>query len=184
MNDSAHLAGPSARVDDLVITESGQDLLVFDSVSNELHHLDALSATVWRQLDGQATEQDILESTRESLGEHVTADSIDLAIVALGKANLLSGQVPTVMSDGASSRRRFLKRAGLAASVPVIASVTAPLAAHAATVSNCPAVDTECTTIGDTICCDCGNGLLRLGVGVCLVVGPVGVGVCLGICAL
>lgn len=169
MNDLAHVAGPLARMEDLVITESGQDLLVFDSLSNELHHLDALSATVWRQLDGISTELEILGSTRESLGDHVTADSIDLAIVALGKANLLSGQVPTVMSDGASSRRRFLKKAGLAASVPVIASVTAPLATRASSLSTCDVAE-SCAVVGlgQIACCDCGDGLLRLSLAVCV----------------
>lgn len=184
MNSLETLVAPAARIEDLVITESGSELLVFDTQSNELHHLDQLSAAVWRQLDGRSTENDILQITRASLGDHVTADSIQLAIIGLGKANLLSGQVASSQNDGASSRRRFLKKAGLAASIPVIASVTAPAAYAQVSPQVCDSEDLNCSSVTDTVCCDCGNGRLRLGVGLCASVGQIDIALCLSVCAL
>ena len=47
-----HSRYPVARYQDLVITETGDELLVYDETSHQIHHLNAEAASVWRLCDG------------------------------------------------------------------------------------------------------------------------------------
>lgn len=134
---SADWAGalPSARTEDLVITESGRELLVYDTANHQLHQLNPLASTVWRSLDGIRNAADVLVLARATTGQEVTPDSIRLALSTLSDANLLSAPIETGSLLGNQSRRGFLKKMGIA-SIPAVVSVTVPLAvAHA---SSCP----------------------------------------------
>jgi hypothetical protein len=155
---------PVARFEDLVTTESGNELLIFDTRNAELHHLDQLSTLVWRHLDGSHTVSDLVVIAK-SESANVTDESIRLTIAALGNISLLASDIPEMVTGVSQSRRRFLKKAAIAgAAVPVIASITMP-AAHASTLCTvCSTLEVEVDILDNIACCD-GDGNI---IGVCV----------------
>jgi hypothetical protein len=175
---------PVARFEDLVTTESGNELLVYDTRNSELHHLDELSTLVWRHLDGSHTVSDLVVMAK-SESANVTDESIRLAIAALGSINLLASDAPASLFGESTSRRRFLKRSAVAGvAIPVIASITAPSSAGAVSGNNCVS-PADCAIVGVNVnpCCDCGGGILRLGLDVCTGIAGADELICLTVCA-
>lgn len=138
---------PRARQDDLVITESGDELLIYDSRSHHIHHLNPLASAVWRACNEQHAVHDLVIETG------ATADAVMSALGLLGDADLLAGSVNIEPSPRSVSRRRLVRKAALSgAMVPVIISVSAPQASAAnslcpgalLTAALCTAVGTPC----------------------------------------
>jgi Coenzyme PQQ synthesis protein D (PqqD) len=137
---------PAARTANLVTTESGDELLIYDPANQQIHHLDRMATLVWRNLDGRRTVADLVTIARTEVGPTVNADSIRLALDKFHEANLLAGPLADGMSPArpTRSRRRLLKEAGLVGiAVPVIASVTAPTASAQA---SCLPLNSACGT--------------------------------------
>jgi len=120
---------PVARIEDLVITESADEVLVYDKQRHEIHHLNQASAAVWRLCDGKRSVADL---AREA---NVDVEIAQLAVNKLAEANLLKGNLSSSLMLSSQSRRKILKRAGLAGAGAAIVSISAPLAAAAA--NNC-----------------------------------------------
>lgn len=123
-----------ARVDGLIVTDVGEDLVVYDDDRQAIHTLNPLAATIWRRCDGTTSE----EQMAAALG--VSADTIAAAITLLHNALLITGtagdRTPSPRPH-AVSRRRVMRQAGVAGiALPAIVSITAPRA-HAA-LSDCP----------------------------------------------
>ena len=125
---------PVARTDDLVVTEAGDDTLVYDLVTHRAHSLDAAAAALWRLCDGTRDIAALAESAREAIGG--AADDVatrqDVVRYTLGRlraAGLLrdTGAAP---AERAMSRRALLRRAaetGVATlALPAILSIVAP----------------------------------------------------------
>lgn len=138
---------PVARFDDLILTESGDDLLVYDQSTHGIHHLNSTSATIWKLCDG---ENDV-----ESIGLQagVTPAQVRSHLDQLTGVGLLVAGSWSVTAE-ATSRRRFLKRAAVAGAVaaPVVISMTAPNAAGA--------VSTFCTPSPCLMDFDCEPGCI------------------------
>lgn len=118
---------PAARRVDLVTTEADGEVLVYDRSSHHIHHLNVTTARVWHACDGRRSVETIAAEA------NVTPDTARQALTKLADARLLDGPLPAGAGVAGSSRRSFVKRAGVAA-IPAIVSVTAPLAsAHAST---------------------------------------------------
>jgi hypothetical protein len=136
---------PLRRVDDLVLTASGEDLLVYDTATHALHTLNPMSAQVFQRCDGTATIDDLIGEP--GLDEH----TLLLAIELLQRAGLLDGVsltgLPTI-----TSRRGFLRKAGIALGVPAIASVTMPMASAAQSVT-CTPSGGPCSLSDPGACC-------------------------------
>lgn len=126
--------------EDLVMTETQDDLLVYDPETHALHTLNPVLAKVFRRCDGTVSIEDLVQKT--GLGE----DAVRLAVAQLHEAGLLEGTSPIIEAP-VGSRRRFLRNVGIGASLPVITSVTVPMASAAASVT--------CTPSGEP--CDFGN---------------------------
>lgn len=125
-----------ARIDDLLVTQTGDDLLIYDRATQALHHLDSLSSWVWRSLDAHSSLNALTASAQTAFPGRVTSESVAMALRQLHEAGLLEGDVP--IAEG-QSRRTLLKRAAVGgAMLPAIASITVPMAAAAQS--------TECTT--------------------------------------
>lgn len=138
---------PQPRIADLVLTTSGDELLVFDTRNHQLHHLNPVAAATWRVLSEATTLAEVRALVQRELGTPMTTEAVQLAIVSLGDAQLLSEEVSSESLLGNQSRRRFLKRAGLAgAAIPVIASITAPNAAMATSTTDPNSGTFICTT--------------------------------------
>ncbi len=121
---SEKLVMPVQRVEGLVITEAGDDVLIYDQNSYSLHTLNKQSYQVWQHCDGIATVDSVAAVTGMSV------DVVKRALTQLEEVSLLEAPLDESLRSN-ESRRSFMKKVGIAASVPAIVSVTAPMAAMA-----------------------------------------------------
>ncbi|HYI25552.1 MAG TPA: hypothetical protein VD767_09100 [Thermomicrobiales bacterium] len=128
--DRMSLAVPAARTIGLVVTDTAGEFLVYDQEAYHIHHLNQASAVVWRLCTGDRTVLDI------AIDSGLEVESVQIAIGKLAAANLLDGDASIAPQACRSTRRSFLGKTGLAVAMPTIVSVTAPLAAHAATMTS------------------------------------------------
>ena len=157
---------PVARIEDLVITESADEVLVYDKQRHEIHHLNKASAVVWRLCDGKRS---VAELARHA---DVDVEITQVAVNKLAEANLLEGPLSSKMRISSPSRRAFLRKAVIAgAAVPVIASISAPNAAAGGSCQNntCPPGTKKCCPRGTLAVCVVASGLadacIRAGIG-------------------
>lgn len=142
MSDSYHIALPLRRLTDLVMTETSSDTVIYDRDVQSIHTLNAVTTAVWRTLDGEPTLGAVMASTGQD--ELV----VRKALTQLADAGLLDGALPSGVRVG-HSRRDLLKKAGLAAAIPVLISVSAPMAASAASCDTfCQPLTGQCLTGG------------------------------------
>lgn len=116
------LSIPLARRDDLVVTESGDELLVYNLESDHLHHLNPIAAAVWQRCDGHHSVRRLIIETG------ATSDAIAVALGLLREANLLTGPADFDQPRPGVTRRRLVRTAATASAalVPVVVSVSAP----------------------------------------------------------
>jgi hypothetical protein len=125
---------PRAKSDGLVVRELPGELLLYDLEHHKAHCLNATSAAVWRQCDGETAPNEIrIRLARES-GADVDDDVISLALTQLSERKLLED--PVVASEPALTRKSLIRRGALVAGVvtlPAIVSLAAPSVAQAVT---------------------------------------------------
>ena len=131
MGEASH---PQARHEGLVIRELPDELLVYDAETREAHCLNETAASVWKLCDGRTSVPEIAATLSATAGTEIDEDVVWLALEDLWKRDLLVGE-PAPTDEAAMSRSQLLRRSGIAAAiaVPVVMSVVAPTAAHAAT---------------------------------------------------
>jgi hypothetical protein len=140
-------AKPLARSENLVVETLGDELLVYDQVTNQAHCLGAAAAQVWEACDGERS----VESLSADLGLDV--GTVTRALGELSDCSLLDASVP-VAGNGGMTRRdlgfRAAKVGAAAATVPLIWSIAAPVPAAALT----PTVE-QCALYNDESCDSC-----------------------------
>ncbi len=143
---------PAARIDDLVITESADEVLVYDKQRHEIHHLNQASAAVWRLCDGKRS---VAELARDA---NVDVEITQVAVNKLAEANLLEGKLAASQMLSGQTRRKLLKRAAMAGAGATIVSITAPTAAFASTPPRflCSQCTTATVNVGQSLTCFCG----------------------------
>lgn len=126
---------PKGRQDGLLVEEVDGETLVYDLTTDEAHCLNATAALVWRASDGTTHPVDIARHLEE---EGLPSDEmvVWLALARLERAGLLEGPVPFPAGRRSFTRKEVLKHlgrtTGLALMLPAVTSITAPLAAQAA----------------------------------------------------
>lgn len=111
---------PRQRVDELVITRTGDETIVYDRSRHELHTLKVAAALVWDLCDG-STVEGIIEKSK------IEQNVVIHALNQLSEAHLIEAyDIPTAER---TSRRKMIQRAGIVA-VPLVVSTTMPVAAH------------------------------------------------------
>ena len=160
MNNSQR---PVARQEGLVIQEMPDEVLVFDMETNKAHCLNQTAAFVWKACDGTKSVAEIARSFGSQSGKPVEEDLIWLAIDQLSENNLLEKQIKADFNN--QSRREVIKKIGLAAviALPLVSSLIAPTAAHAATCTG-STNGTTCTQGAGGVCC---NGVCCQGAASC-----------------
>jgi hypothetical protein len=93
---------PAARSSGLVVTESAGVLLVHDRERRATHHLDAVTATIWKSCDGWRTVSDLGRSCACVLGSPVSDDTAIETVARLERAGLL--EQPVVPGHGRQMR--------------------------------------------------------------------------------
>jgi hypothetical protein len=119
------ISRPLARSADLIVDNIGDELLVYDTLSNRAHSLNNVSAAVWQACDGTRNAEEIAAQTGLDLA------AVELALDNLADIELISGHQRTGISRRTALRRITVGAAGLAVALPVIRSITAPTAAMA-----------------------------------------------------
>ena len=147
---------PRARMLDLVITESGGEVIVYDTAVHHIHHLNHVTAVIWRRCDGRQSIGDLVRHARLDVGEEVDEAVVRLALTKLEEANLLDGPLDPGLRLGGTSRRSLMKRVAVASAIPAIVSISSPTAAMAS--SHCANMAESCSA---TIPC-CGTLICRL----------------------
>ena len=152
---------PLARTEDLIVEELGDELLVYDTKTDQGHCLNPAAARVWQRCDGR-TPADGLSAQLA-----LDADTVEQALAELEACELLEAPLePTldVVHNGGSTRREVASKAvkvgvGVAAGAMVL-SQAAPAAAQTTTqVALCAGIVTNnCGVCGSNDCCCCTPG--------------------------
>jgi len=130
---------PKARgpQDGLWVHPIGEEVIVYDLTQHRARSLNGAAATVWRWCDGQTTPEQMTQRLQadSQLPAEEAAALVSFALNRLDKARLLEpgsgrNEQPSV------TRREMLRRlktAGVALTLPVILTLSAPTAAMAQT---------------------------------------------------
>jgi len=127
---------PNARKADLVVQETGDEVLVYDLTTNKASCLNDTSAFVWQNCNGENSIADIATALGRKTNQAVNDDFVWLAIDQLAKNGLLEDKVSSNEIFSGMSRRDVIKKVGLGAMIalPIVSSLVAPTAASAASV--------------------------------------------------
>jgi hypothetical protein len=125
---------PIGRKDNIVVQEMDGEVLIYDLINNRAFCLNQTSALVWQNCDGTKTVAEISDVLGRELKSQTNEDVVWLAINQLSKEKLLLQEPATVNKFAGLSRREVIKKVGLASAIaiPVITSLVAPMAIHAA----------------------------------------------------
>jgi hypothetical protein len=173
------IAAPLARSEDLVIEETGDELLVYDLRSNRAHCLNAVAAAVWRACDGQRAPGELIAELE------LDADAVGRALDELAGCQLLDEVPVLVKGRGGPFRRRsrdaaVVPKAGVgltrrettikmaqygatAMAIPLIWSIAGPIPEAAATPTPAQCMqytDKSCDAcdVVQGCCCCCQGG--------------------------
>jgi len=129
---------PRSRTENIIVQNLDKEILIYDLNTNKAFCLNETSAIVYQACDGKTTIESLKSRHRK-----LTDEIILLAIDELQKENLLSEKV-----EGLSRRALLTKAAYAAVALPLITSLIAPLAVHAA---SCLGRGASCTASSQ--CC-------------------------------
>lgn len=123
---------PNKRLQDLVVQELPGETLVYDLRTHRAVALNESLTMVWRNCDGSQTVEEIAASLSDHFGTEVPRETVLFALEELNREELLQRSSTAEYLPGIS-RRDAIRRIGqmTAVAIPIIASITAPLAAQA-----------------------------------------------------
>ena len=144
---------PLARTNNLLISQVGEEVIVYDRERDTAHCLNAMAARVWHYCDGQNTVEDIAQLLEEDL--EVSADEdvdwrglVWLTLEELERFYLIQEYLSQPISSEVQSadalrvsRRKMIKTAtlvggfALGSMFPLVKSIVAPYPAMAAPTS-------------------------------------------------
>lgn len=136
---------PFARTEDLIRTEANSEVLVYDSRSHHIHHLDEECTNVWNHSNGKRTPDAI------SMVTGIHQDRVHIALRELDDRNLLVDRLPVMVDQPTLSRRRLATLS--VGALPTIISVSAPIAASATSHSKPACNDRYGACNTDADCC-------------------------------
>jgi len=89
-------SAPEIR-DDLMAANVGDEMVVFDPQTQQMHRLDPMAALVWQLLDGTASVDQTCREISEELGVDVERVRVDITtlVADLEQRHLLVGTLPT-----------------------------------------------------------------------------------------
>lgn len=120
---------PKARIENIVEQVIGDEILIYDLISNKAYNLNKTSSAVYRACHAMTTFSELRQT------HNFSDELIYLALDELKRSDLLA-ESDHISPFAGVSRREAIRRVGLASMValPLIAGLTAPTAANAASV--------------------------------------------------
>ena len=154
---------PKAKSDDLVVQESGKDLLIYDVSENRAICLNKTCVLIWEKCDGTRSPLDIQKELQEQIGVEIKEDLVWFGLEQLDREGLLLGDDRISEVHNSISRREMIRRIGLTSAIalPIVSSLVAPSAALAQSVCVPPNPNPACLPNGnvgcmsDFDCCSC-----------------------------
>jgi hypothetical protein len=145
---------PRRRGAALVVTELGDETVVYDLERDRALCLDRVASATWRRCDGQSEVVTIASTVSADLGERIDREVIWFALRRLDRASLLAAPLPVEEPARKLSRRAALRRlaaaGALTAGLPTVLSVLAPSALQAQ--GSCQKSGQPCGH-GNNFCC-------------------------------
>ena len=131
---------PLAKSSDIVVQELGNELLVYDLVTNKAYRLNETSMIIFNACDGKTSFDEL--NTRYKF----TADLVYLTLDQLKDEGLVNNYQSKF---NGVSRREVIRKVGLTTmlALPVISGLVAPTSAAASSLT-----DSVCATPGGTVC--------------------------------
>jgi hypothetical protein len=122
---------PLSKKDFLVVEETPNEALIYDSVKNKLHALSPEATTVWKNCDGKTSVSDIARKLKPELSQELSEDVTWLALEELERSGLLEASVSVPQES--VSRRAMVKTAAMAFAVSLtfVTTLIAPTPARA-----------------------------------------------------
>lgn len=144
---------PLSRKDNIVVQESGDEVLLYDLNDNKAFCLNETSALVWELCDGNSSVTDINAKLGKKLKQSTSEELVWLALDQLKKEKLLTNAEDIKIDYNGLSRRDAIRKVGFASLValPVIMAITSPVAAAAG--SFCGG------TLNAVCCCNLAGGV-------------------------
>lgn len=133
---------PAARRSKFLVRELAEETIVYDEEANRAHCLNRTAALVWKHCDGHNTIRQIAAKVGERLSAHVPEEMVRLALDQLAERGLLETDSGEGAPANVMSRRRMMRRLGLAAAIalPFVTTIVAPTPAQAQS----PCTETSC----------------------------------------
>ena len=150
---------PTVRTDDVVVEELLDESVIYDLKTNKAHSLNRTATLVWRHCDGHTTVTQMATLLAKELDVPAHEALVWMTLKRLSTLHLLREHVRVPAASVSHTRREAMRVLGLAAVLPVIASIVAPSAAHAQsciTKSACSATSPPCSGLpicGKNNCC-------------------------------
>jgi hypothetical protein len=152
MKERASQVLPLARRNQLVVKELPDEVLVYDLDRHKAHCLNQASALVWKHCDGRMTVAEVRPLLEKELAALVDEDVVWLALAQLRRFHLLEEESGTLLGMKVSRRDLVRKYLPAALVLPVILSISAPMAVQAASIA-CGQAGAPCGNPGDPPCC-------------------------------
>ena len=133
---------PKTRNENIIVQEMENEILIYDLNNNKTFSLNETSALIYLLCDGKQSITEISRSLSKKLNQPISEDLVWLALDSFKKDNLLENNDQFEIDFKGLSRRQVIKKIGFSslATLPVIASVTAPAAAAAASICYGPLI--------------------------------------------
>ena len=157
MDETRNEFTPHARTAGLIVRELSGELLVYDRDRNKAHCLNETAALIWKRCDGRTTVSKLRDLLQEDKVAPVDEQVIWYALDQFAKDHLLQERVERPAGTSRLSRRELIQRIGLAASIPLVASVVAPTVFAAASCTQGCAILANCTILGCQGACTSGT---------------------------
>ena len=127
---------PISRRENIVVQELENEVLIYDLSLNKAFCLNESSAIIWQMCDGKKTISEISRAVGKKLDSNISEEFVWLAIEQFRKDNLLSNDFAGIFESvfAGMTRREVIRKVGFTSMIalPVVASLTAPIAASAA----------------------------------------------------
>jgi hypothetical protein len=117
---------PKARTEQVLVQEVPNETLIYDLQKAKVHCLNRTSSLVWRHCDGKTSRAELTRIVEKEFAVTNADEIVALALEQLHRRNLveLPGEAWTTVHR--ANRRSILKKLAMAATLPLIMTVTAP----------------------------------------------------------
>jgi hypothetical protein len=127
---------PKARANDLIESTVGDQVVVYDETTHQIHRLNSTMITVRGLCDGSRSVQDIAHELAKRTGEAWSVHTIVMSIEQLQEAGLLEPGSHVPPATRRSFRERRTSRRTLAAGAIALPMIFSASAASAGTISS------------------------------------------------